>query len=256
VFPLRDENPTLHHSIATFALVAANAVVWIFVQKMGTTPALIQSVWKFGVIPGELLGRVPEGLEVPAGEEMVAILDGRANWWTVLTSMFMHGGWFHLIGNMWFLSVFGDNVEDAMGSIRFVFFYVLSGIAAVAAQILSDPSSVLPMVGASGAIGGVMGAYLVFYPRAPVHLLVLFGFIPARIVVPAFFMLGYWFLLQLIAGSLDRGAGGVAFWAHVGGFAAGFLLARVFCHPGRLSACRGRRGRAEGLVRRLPSRRI
>ena len=120
------------------------------------------------------------------------------------------------------------------------------------AQIVSGPSSVVPMVGASGAIGGVMGAYLMLYPMAPVHMLVFFGFFITRVVVPAFFMLGYWFLLQFLAGMLDRGAGGgVAFWAHVGGFAAGFLLVRVFCNPDRLAACRSRRGRTLRLMRRV-----
>ncbi|MFH1681727.1 MAG: rhomboid family intramembrane serine protease [Candidatus Eisenbacteria bacterium] len=255
MFPLRDENPALHRSVAAFAIIAVNAAVWLFVQKMGTSPGLVQSVWKFGVVPGELLGKVPPGLEVPAGKDLVAVLDGKPSWWTVLTSMFMHGSWFHLIGNMWFLAVFGDNVEDSMGSIRFIIFYLICGIAAVTAQVLSGPSSVVPMVGASGAIGGVMGAYLLLYPRAPVHLLVLFGFIPARIVVPAFFMLGYWFLLQVAAGAFDRGTGGVAFWAHIGGFVAGFALVRLFCRSDRLAACRGRRGRTSRLISRLESRR-
>jgi len=250
MFPLRDDNPTMHASLATFAIVAINALVWVFVQQMGVMPGLAESVWRYGVIPGELLGRMAPGTRVPLGPRMIAVLDGDPDWFSVLTSMFMHGGWMHLIGNMWFLLVFGDNVEDAMGAIRFTVFYLLCGVAAVAGQVLAGPSSVVPMVGASGAIGGVMGAYLRIYPMAPVHMLVFFGFFIQRIVVPAFFMLGYWFLIQFLAGMLDRGTGGVAFWAHVGGFAAGFLLVPVFCNPNRLYACRCRRGRAGGLWRR------
>jgi membrane associated rhomboid family serine protease len=154
-------------------------------------------------------------------------------WHTLVTSMFMHGGWMHLLGNMWFLHVFGNNVEDSMGSARFVLFYLTCGLAAAALQILSDPRSGIPMVGASGAIGGVMGAYVVLYPRVHVHMLVIFGFYVTTIAVPAMLMLGYWFLLQLLGGfgSLLRAGGGVAFWAHVGGFGAGALLVLLFRDP-------------------------
>lgn len=251
MFPIRDENPTMHASVATFVLVGLNAVVWIFVQRLGAMPHLAESVWRFGLIPGELLGRVDPGTTVPAGRDMVAVLDGLPNRWSVLTSMFMHGGWLHIIGNMWFLVVFGDNVEDAMGPVRFVIFYLLCGLAAAAMQVLSGPSSVVPMVGASGAIGGVMGAYMLLYPMAPVHMLIFFGFFIQRIVIPAFMMLGYWFLLQFMMGVFAGGTGGVAFWAHVGGFAAGVLLARVFCSPRRLAICRQKRGRTGRIARRL-----
>jgi membrane associated rhomboid family serine protease len=144
--------------------------------------------------------------------------------------MFMHGGWMHLIGNMWFLWIFGNNVEDAMGHFRFVLFYLLCGISAAALQTALDPNSVIPMVGASGAIGGVMGAYVLMYPRVHVHLFVFLGFYATTFAVPAYFMLGYWFLVQLVSGSVAIGAqgGGVAFWAHVGGFVAGALLSLVF----------------------------
>jgi membrane associated rhomboid family serine protease len=147
--------------------------------------------------------------------------------------MFLHGGWMHLIGNMWFLWIFGNNVEDSMGHARFAVFYLLCGFAADALQLTSAPESKIPMVGASGAIGGVMGAYVVLYPRVHVHLLVWFLFYVTRIVVPAAFMIGYWFLLQLLGGfgSLDQEGGGVAFWAHVGGFAAGAALIFVFRKP-------------------------
>jgi membrane associated rhomboid family serine protease len=142
--------------------------------------------------------------------------------------MFMHGGWFHLIGNMWFLWVFGNNVEDSMGHLRYLGFYVLCGLGAAAAQTMVNPASAIPMVGASGAISGVMGAYIVLYPKVRVHMLVFLGIFITRIVVPAYLMLGYWFLLQIVGGGLATGEGGVAFWAHAGGFVAGALLIHIF----------------------------
>jgi membrane associated rhomboid family serine protease len=147
--------------------------------------------------------------------------------------MFMHGSWFHLIGNMWFLWIFGNNVEDAMGHVRFVAFYLLCGLAAAALQVATAPDSAVPMVGASGAIGGVLGAYVLLYPRVHVHLLVFFGFFVRTIAVPAVLMLGYWFVLQFLSGlgSLGSDGGGVAFWAHVGGFGAGALLVTLFRNP-------------------------
>jgi membrane associated rhomboid family serine protease len=151
-------------------------------------------------------------------------------WYTPLTSMFLHGGWLHLIGNMWFLWLFGNNVNDSMGHGRFLVFYLLCGLAAAAGQTLVNPSSPIPMVGASGAISGVMGAYVVLYPRVRVHMLVVLGFFITRIAVPAYLMLGYWFLLQILGGlpSLGDEGGGVAFWAHAGGFIAGAILISVF----------------------------
>ncbi len=240
MFPIRDDNPTLHASAATFAIIGLNALAWIFVQGMGTEPALSRSVCELGAIPGELLGRVAAGTQVPLGPHASCVIEAGPRWVTTLTSMFMHGSWFHIIGNLWFLYVFGDNVEDAMGAPRFVVFYLLCGFAAVATQLLSSPASPVPMVGASGAIGGVMGAYAVLFPRAPVHLLIIIFFYVDRVVVPAFLMLGYWFLLQLLGGlpSLGGEDGGVAFWAHVGGFAAGVVLVFPFRQQRRLAAHR------------------
>lgn len=236
MFPLRDDNPTLHVSLATYVILGVNLATWVLVQGLGTQPALLESVWRWGMVPGELLGFVEPGQRVRVAPGLVAELDGQANWLTVISSMFMHGGWMHLIGNMWFLYVFGDNVEDVMGSLRFVAFYLLCGAVAAAAQMLSGPSSVIPMVGASGAIGGVMGAYMVFFPTARVHLLVVLGFFITRIVVPAILMLGYWFLVQFLSGTVSDGSGGsVAFWAHVGGFVAGAVLARAFASKRRLA---------------------
>ncbi len=240
MFPIRDENPTLGRSTVTVAIVALNVLAWAFVQGLGSEATLAKSVCELGAIPGELLGRVAPGTAVPLGSGRVCTITAHPNWITALTHMFLHGGWFHLIGNMWFLWVFGDNVEDAMGGFRFAAFYLLCGLAAFAAQALTNPSSAIPMVGASGAIGGVMGAYARLYPRAPVHLMVVFFVFVNRTVVPAFLMLGYWFLIQVLAGipALASQAGGVAFWAHVGGFLAGVLLIPAFAKPERVAAHR------------------
>jgi membrane associated rhomboid family serine protease len=230
VFPLYDENPHFLTPVTTFAVIAANAAAWIFVQGLGTDPALGRSVCELGLVPGELLHRLPPGTRVPLGEGLSCAITGQAAWHTLVTSMFLHGGWMHLIGNMWFLWIFGNNVEDSMGHARFALFYLLCGLAAAALQVALQPASGVPIVGASVAIGGVMGAYIVLYPRVRIHTGVLLGFYFARFSVSAGFMLGYWFLLQLLGGatSLGRAGGGVAFWAHVGGFAAGVLLVPIF----------------------------
>ena len=237
VFPLRDDNPTLGASVATLVLIAGNLLAWALVQGFGAEPALSRSVCELGAVPGELLGTVAPGTAVPLGGELACVVADQANWITPFTSMFLHGGWFHLAGNMWFLWVFGDNVEDAMGSVRYVVFYLLCGLAAVASQSLASPSSAIPMVGASGAIGGVMGAYAILYPRAPVHMLIWILFYVDRIIVPAWLMLGYWFVLQLLGGipSVAQDTGGVAFWAHVGGFLAGVTLIVPFRSQQRLA---------------------
>lgn len=211
MFPIRDDNPHFTAPFATCGLIGANVLAWVLLQGLGTEPALSASVGGLGFVPGNVLG-------------------GDGGWHTVLTSMFLHGGWMHLVGNLWFLWIFGNNVEDAMGHARFVVFYLLCGVAAALLQAAFDTDSAIPMVGASGAIGGVMGAYVMMYPRVHVHLFLFLGFYATTIAVPAFFMLGYWFLLQLLSGTMAVGAqgGGVAFWAHVGGFAAGVVLSFVF----------------------------
>jgi membrane associated rhomboid family serine protease len=253
MFPLRDDNPTVHTSVATFTIIGLNVASWIFLQGLGAPEPLAQSICEFGLIPGELLQNLVGETQIPLGQGMYCLTDSQPNWLTPFTSMFMHGSWLHLIINMWFLYIFGDNVEDAMGIPRFVLFYLLCGLGAVAAQLFSDPGGAIPMVGASGAIGGVMGGYALLFPRAPVHMLVFFGFFITRIVVPAYFMLGYWFLLQLISAipTTGTGAGGVAFWAHVGGFAAGIVLVKVFCKTGRLEVCRAKRGSARRFIERV-----
>lgn len=244
MIPLRDENPTLDTSAVTLLLIAANVATWVLLQGFGTDPALSSSVCSLGAIPGELLTRLPEGTAVEMGSGLSCVLAADPNWITPLSSMFMHGGWFHLLGNLWFLYIFGDNVEDVMGRLRFLVFYLLCGLLAVAAQIASDPGSALPIVGASGAIGGVMGAYAVLYPRAQVHMLIFLGFFVTHIEVPALLMLLYWLIWQVVGAlpALQGAAGGVAFWAHVGGFTAGLVLVGVFRDAERLARHRAHVG--------------
>ncbi|MBN1982791.1 MAG: rhomboid family intramembrane serine protease [Chitinivibrionales bacterium] len=233
MIPLRDENPTLHHSIMTFCLIGFNLIAWGLVQGFGFEPALSRSVNTLGLIPSRLLDQNLFRGEPSANQIIAAIIHGLPAMKTLLTSMFLHGGWFHLIGNMWFLFVFGDNVEDIMGAGKFLAFYLLCGLFAGIAQISINPASPYPMVGASGAISGVLGAYAVLYPRAPVHLLVFLGFYITRIAIPAFLMLGYWFFIQLIGmvpslAKTGASGGGIAFLAHIGGFIAGIVLVFFF----------------------------
>jgi len=239
VIPYRDENPTDLTPAVTVGIIIVNAVVWLLVQGGGVSPEqLVRSVCELGLIPGEVLRSVPPGTAVPLGPGMRCVITAQPDWWTVVTSMFLHSGWLHIIGNMWFLWVFGNNIEDSMGHGRFVVFYLLCGVAAAATQMVSDPASPVPMVGASGAISGVMGAYILLYPRVRVHTIVWLGFFVTTVALPAYVMLGYWFVLQLVlgaAGTLSHAQGGVAVWAHVGGFVAGMALIRLFVNPDYLA---------------------
>ena len=213
-FPLSDDNPILRPAFVVWLIIAVCTAVFLW-QNALTVEADAQASIALGMIPARVLGQaiLPRQLAfVPA-------------WATLVTHMFLHGGWLHLIGNMWFLRIFGDNVEDVMGRAKFLAFYLIAGIVAAMTQAAIDPMSHLPMIGASGAIAGVLGAYLVLYPRANVRvLMVLFLFI--RIVnVPAILILGAWIGLQLVsAAHAPADTGGVAIWAHVGGFLCGILL--------------------------------
>src|SRR5216110_3011164 len=231
MFPYKDENPTERPAVITVALIIANVLAFILVQGAGSQGPLARSVCDPGLIPGEILRTVPPGSGVELAPGMVCMIHAVPKYWTVITSMFMHGGWFHLIGNMLFLWVFGNNIEDATGHGKFLIFYLLCGTAAAAAQTFISPHSVVPMVGASGAISGVLGAYILLYPRVRVHTLIILPIYITSVALPAYVMLGYWALLQLVGGlgSLSEiETGGVAFFAHVGGFLAGLILIRVF----------------------------
>jgi len=245
MFPYKDENPTILKPVVTVAIIVIATAVWVLVQGAGSEPLLTRSVCELGAIPARLFGGEVRPIMTPQGPMVpCSVTDGFA-WYTVITSMFLHGGWFHLIGNMWFFWVFGNNIEDSMGHARFVVFYVLCGILAAMAQILANTGSPVPLVGASGAISGIMGAYLVLYPRVRVHTLVFLGFFITRITLPAYFMLLYWVFSQLL-GSLPSMAGpgeggGVAFLAHLGGFVAGAGLIKLFVKEQLLSAHRQHR---------------
>ncbi|HKY08386.1 MAG TPA: rhomboid family intramembrane serine protease [Candidatus Binatia bacterium] len=234
MFPYRDENETQRTSFFTMLIIAINALAWIFVQGAGSTFALAKSVCELGLIPGELTLSLPPGTGFPMGEGLACATDPGRQVSNVISSMFLHGSWMHIIGNMWFLWIFGNNIEDSVGHLRFVVFYLVCGLAAAMAQVLANPDSAIPMVGASGAISGVMGAYLILYPRVRVYALVFLGIFFTSVGMPAWVMLGYWFLIQILSGLVSFGAaseGGVAFWAHAGGFVAGVILIKLFVRP-------------------------
>jgi membrane associated rhomboid family serine protease len=239
MFPYHDENETQRTPVVTMVLIAVNVIVWLAVQGAGSTRALARSVCELGLIPGELTGSLSPGVPIPMGEALVCATDQGRQVSHLITSMFLHGSWMHLLGNMWFLWLFGNNIEDSMTRVRFLVFYVLCGICAALAQVLPDPAAAVPMVGASGAISGVMGAYLALFPRVRVFTIVPLGFFVTNIALPAWVMLFYWAFLQFAGGvtsSLTAQTGGVAFWAHLGGFIAGVVLVKVFERPDRVMA--------------------
>jgi membrane associated rhomboid family serine protease len=246
VFPYHDENQTQRTAYVTLTLIALNVLAWVFVQGAGSAAPLARSVCELGLIPGELTASLPAGTRLPMGEGLVCITDPGRQFTNLATSMFLHGSWMHLLGNMWFLWLFGNNIEDSMTRPRFIAFYFLCGLAAALAQVLANPSSGVPMVGASGAISGVMGAYLVLFPRVRVFTVVPLGFFITSIALPAWAMLIYWAVLQVFGGITSITAaqtGGVAFWAHLGGFLAGVVLVKLFERPDRVAAHEARHWR-------------
>jgi len=217
MFPLKDTVRARDVPIVNYALIAANVLAFVVESQLGPG-GLMRFVQTLGVVPARFLAH-------PGLREAT----------TIFTSMFLHGGWFHLVSNMWALYLFGDNVEDRMGHGRYLAFYLLSGTVASLTHILFNPASRLPTVGASGAISGVLGAYLVLFPTARVVTLVPLFFLPWFVEIPALIYLGMWFLSQLFNGLFSLAAagligtyGGVAWWAHVGGFVTGLLLVRPF----------------------------
>lgn len=239
MFPLRDENPTELMPVVTVVIIAINVLIWVLVQQAGAGEGFLSTLCTFGAIPADITGGLTTGSVIKLAPE-VACTVGGLGWVTILTSMFMHGSWMHLIGNMWFMWVFGNNIEDSMGHLRFIVFFLLCGVLASVAHILSDPSSAVPTVGASGAISGVMGAYLILYPKVRVHTLFFF-FIYIRVfLLPAWVLLVEWIVIQVVSGVGTFGAkgGGVAFWAHIGGFVAGLLLIKLFQRPQLVTAKR------------------
>jgi membrane associated rhomboid family serine protease len=240
MFPYRDENQTQRTPYITMIIIAINVLVWILYQRAGQPIALATSVCNYGLIPGELTGLWhPGDPGFSMGEGLMCMADPGRQFSHLLTSMFLHGSWMHLLGNMWFLWLFGNNIEDSMTRPRFIVFYLICGLTAALAQVAANAGSNVPMVGASGAISGVMGAYLILYPRVRVYTLVPLGFFLTTIALPAWVMLLYWAFLQLASGVVSLAGselGGVAFWAHLGGFAAGILLIKLFERPANVAA--------------------
>ena len=212
MIPLKDDNPTSGKPIVTYFIIIL--CVLIFLTQFSTQSYKTgQLFYSYGLIPSVLMGhkQLPMDLYVLPG------------WLTIFSSMFMHGGFMHLIGNMLYMWIFADNIEDNLGKSRFVIFYLLAGIGAAMTQVLIDTHSEVPMVGASGAIGGVLGAYLINHPNAKVLVLIPFGFFSQLIKIKALYVLGFWFILQFISSG-----GGVAYAAHIGGFVSGMILILFF----------------------------
>jgi membrane associated rhomboid family serine protease len=214
MIPLRDKNPTRTIPFVNYGIIALNVLV--FLVELSVGKQIGGFIFQFGVVPARLV------------EAVQTVQLNPAAFYSLFSSMFLHGGWMHLVGNMLFLHVFGDNVEDRFGHTRYFFFYGISGLGAALTQVFFNPLSQIPMVGASGAIAGVLGAYMFLYPRARVITLIPIFFFFQIVELPAYFFLGFWFLLQFLSGMMALGigadAGGVAWWAHIGGFACGALL--------------------------------
>jgi len=240
MIPFRDHNPSGSVPIITILLIVLNALA--FFVELDQGEGLESFIRGYGLTPSRVFGKEPPQPQ-PRYRIMGAwLVRDRAVeiplppvWLTFLTSMFLHGGWMHLIGNMWYLWIFGDNVEDRMGHTKFLLFYLLCGLAAAGVQTLANAGSTMPMVGASGAIAGVLGAYMIAFPTARVTTLIFLGFFFTVVDLPAVFLLGFWFAIQFISGldsmALSEAAGGVAWFAHIGGFVAGIVLLFVFQKP-------------------------
>ena len=212
MIPLKDDNPTSGRPIVTYVLIASCILVFL-IQLGSQSYKTGQLFYSYGLIPSVLMGKnqLPIDLYVVPG------------YITIFTSMFMHGGFMHLAGNMLYMWIFADNIEDNLGPSKFLVFYLLSGVGAAMTQVLMDTHSQVPMVGASGAIGGVLGAYLINHPKAKVLVLIPFGFFSQLIKIKALYVLGFWFILQFISSG-----GGVAYAAHIGGFVSGMILILFF----------------------------
>ena len=225
MIPLRDTIPCQYPPLMTWAIIAVNVLVFV-AELLLPADSLEAFFYHFGLVPARF---THPDWAASAGLPL-------GNYWPFLTSMFLHGGWLHIIGNMWAFWIFGDNIEDRMGPFRFLLFYVLCGIAAGIVHVWTNPDSTVPTVGASGAIAGVLGAYFILYPRAEVVTLLPIPFLPLFFNLPAFVYLLGWFLIQFLSGvgalAEPEQVGGVAYWAHVGGFVTGVALQWPLIHLG------------------------
>ena len=229
MIPLKDDNPTSSRPTVTYFLIGVCVVVF-FMQLGSESYRTGQLFYSYGLIPSVLMGHDQLPLDLYAVPAYM----------TIFSSMFMHGGFMHLIGNMLYMWIFADNIEDSLGPTNFIIFYFLSGVGAAMAQVLADTSSQIPMVGASGAIGGVLGAYIINYPKAKVLVLIPFGFFSQLIKIKALYVLGFWFVLQFINSSMmSSQGGGVAYAAHIGGFVSGMILILFFNKKRKTKIIRG-----------------
>lgn len=223
MIPIKDDNPTYTTPYVVYILIAINVLVFIYDRIYAHGP--VGALWNYSMIPAEIVYGNGSPTPVQLAQNVVQFHNHpNPAWITIFTSMFLHGGIIHLGGNMLYLWIFGHRVEDVLGHIKFLSFYLIGGVIAAATHIASDPTSIIPTVGASGAIAAILGAYIVLYPGSRIWCLVWFFYYATTVAVPAVFVLGFWLLLQIINvhGGMTP-TGGVAYWAHIGGFAAGFL---------------------------------
>jgi membrane associated rhomboid family serine protease len=263
MIPIGDESRAVRTPVITYLLLALLGAVWVLVQGGGFDErVLAATVCNLGLVPGEITSQAVVGTQIPIGPGLACVVDREpVNVLTPLTSMFLHGSWGHLLGNALFLWVFGRNVEDGMGRLRFLVFYVLCGLAAAAAQVFVNPISPVPMVGASGAISGVLGGYLVLYPRVRVRVLFIWFVIIQILRIPAYLVLLWWIAYQVLLGlpeltALDSEvSAGVAFWAHIGGFVAGLITIKLFARKDYVERHKaaGFAGLGPGFRRRISS---
>ncbi|MGH6804482.1 MAG: rhomboid family intramembrane serine protease, partial [Methyloceanibacter sp.] len=235
LFPIGDDNQgRLSTPFVVYIIIVINAVVFLVFQQATSTEAGAEFTYAYSAVPYEITHNVDLAapVRVPGGGGAIPQFPGPSPiWLTIFTSMFMHGGWMHILGNMLYLWIFGDNVEDNFGHGKFLIFYLVCGIAAAFSQILTDPNSPIPSLGASGAIAGVLGAYLIMFPRNRVRNLVFLGFLFTTIELPAIVVLGFWIVIQVFSqytSTFGHAQGGVAYMAHIGGFAAGLVLCLLF----------------------------
>jgi len=215
MIPFKDDNPTAIFPFVTICLIGINTIVFMLQVVYPADPR--QIVFTYGAIPNFLL-------TFKTVQPIHPVL-------TIFTSMFMHGGLFHLAGNMLYLWIFGNNIEDRLGHVKFIFFYLLCGVVAAYSHAITESSSIIPMIGASGAVSGILGAYIILFPHARVHTLIFLGFFVQVVRLPALFVIGFWIVIQFLNGIISSGSvaqGGVAWFAHIGGFVFGILMIKVF----------------------------
>lgn len=233
MIPIKDNIHSHSFPLVNWLFIITNSLVFLLIELPLNNAQLNQLISNYGLTPNQCAAPVLHGLSAGSIPGLNVLVNGCSV--PLITSMFLHGGWLHIIGNMWVLFIFGDNVEDAMGSVGYFFFYMICGVVSGLTQAFIDPTSTVPAIGASGAIAGVLAAYMLFFPRARVVTLIILIIFPWFINIPSVIFIAIWFILQFFSGVASLGvatSGGVAYWAHVGGFIAGLVL--VWLYFGRL----------------------